>query len=457
MPCFMTDRVFVFDDDLLLALGCWLMRYIFFLASTAQCWDINGHWIISLIAGSLMSEKATRYVKETIRTDAAQDVPRSMAYASIWPDLVQGDPAYAWASDLHFAYSDEATKCKSYVEARDCPNGRCVVTALADYAMRASDFSIPKDQRSEAFKFVLHFMGDIHQPLHLGFVKDVGATKLFLNDPQTTLHHVWDNLLFQYYLNDNADKNKHRIWNYYAVYEDLLISMFKNLKANRTFSQADLSSRQNILAKMEAIATDTSSRLTCNVAYRHTDGSRIAMYDDLDDAYFKSGVAEMFKQFKLAGVRLAHLIDEIADRYYTALSADCAAKKALLAAKKVAVPGVADATRGSIFRNLEVDSDCESDREDEGESLVGSLSEDEILKIEKTIMLPPSTKKEVVTKPKQKKAKQLNQMSDSEFDKILAEYYAADSGAGDDPAPPVLITKKVKSSKKTKLVKHIDV
>jgi hypothetical protein len=69
-------------------------------------------------------------------------------------------------------------------------------------------------------KYLLHFMAAIHQPMHLGFRKDVGGTKLFLNDPPTTLHNVWNETLFEHHLDMGASQNKGRLWNYYAVYED---------------------------------------------------------------------------------------------------------------------------------------------------------------------------------------------------------------------------------------------
>ena len=118
----------------------------FFLVSMSSGWDTNGHWVVSLLAGSLMTDRAERFIRASIPTKA-QDIPRSMAYASIWADLPYQAPE--WSKDLHFAYSDQASNCSPYKEARDSPNGRCLITALVNYTMRASDLTLPCEERKQ--------------------------------------------------------------------------------------------------------------------------------------------------------------------------------------------------------------------------------------------------------------------------------------------------------------------
>jgi hypothetical protein len=412
----------------------------------ASAWDMDGHRIITLIAGKLMSDRAEQYVRETIIADLAQDVPRAMAFASVWPDILQGDPAYAWATDLHFAYSDEATSCKYYDESRDCPNGRCIVTALANYTMRASDFGLSKIQRSEAFKFLLHFMGDIHQPLHLGFHKFEGATKLYLKSPKTSLHHVWDELLLEYKL-DMTQPQYVDDWNYFDYFQVLMPEIYKegiyNNKGRYFFSADDLASYGAVLSKVEQIATDTSSRLTCKIAYKHVDGSQIEYGHSLDDDYYKSRTSEMVKQFKVAGFRLASLLDAVAEKYFNAKAEACAKREAMVAIKS------GSAKRGNMFSLLEGD---ESDSCDQStNSLEGTIDEEEILKFEKTlakskkdVKIPKPTKNETWRKTK-KSGKRVNGLTDKEFDAILADFVAQNQAI--DPAPVVAAKPKPKKSK----------
>src|SRR5690242_11305477 len=71
----------------------------------------------------------------------------------------------------------------------------CVDGAIQNYTSRLMDPSLPEKQLQEALMFLVHFIGDIHQPLHVGFASDEGGnTELgrFMTSTNVRLHHVWD-------------------------------------------------------------------------------------------------------------------------------------------------------------------------------------------------------------------------------------------------------------------------
>jgi hypothetical protein len=68
------------------------------------------------------------------------------------------------SAQLH--YIDTPDKACTFVYTRDCVDDACVAGAIANYTDRLKDTSLPKAQRAEALKFIVHFVGDIHQPLH---------------------------------------------------------------------------------------------------------------------------------------------------------------------------------------------------------------------------------------------------------------------------------------------------
>ena len=364
----------------------------------AAGWDMDGHKIISLIAGNLISEKGTRYVRETLGLSQLDDVPRRMAAASIEPDQWKTSPAYAWSRNFHFAFSDEETNCAAYDETRDCPGGRCIVTALAHYTIKAFDVNISPQERAEALTFLLHFMGDIHQPLHMGFVSDFGATQLWLSSPQMNLHRLWDFFLLNYHMERTHPGN----WNHHTVFQQLIGDVESFLsgtkKVNRFFNFNDVQSYDSVLARMEWIAADTSSRLTCNVAYRHVDGTRIQSGDVLETKYLESRSSIVMSQFQKAGYRLAHLIDAVADRYYGVKAYH---KKMTSPPKKVMpspIVAAYDPVDDTSFSCLEIDdSDPETNQEDPldnsyGDLKVAELSDDEKKKIaNKKIKIPKKT------------------------------------------------------------------
>jgi hypothetical protein len=77
---------------------------------------------------------------------------------------------------------------------RDCPNGNCVIAAIATMRAKLRDPATPADQRREALMFVIHFVGDMHQPLHSSDNADHGGNEVHIvfHDQPGNLHGLWD-------------------------------------------------------------------------------------------------------------------------------------------------------------------------------------------------------------------------------------------------------------------------
>jgi len=86
-----------------------------------------------------------------------------------------------------------------------CPDGRCVV-AVIDRQVKVLGSGSPDEQRLNALKYVVHFVGDVHQPLHAGYQDDRGGNQYQLQAFMrgSNLHAVWDTGLIKY-LNEDAD------------------------------------------------------------------------------------------------------------------------------------------------------------------------------------------------------------------------------------------------------------
>ena len=77
---------------------------------------------------------------------------------------------------------------------RDCPGGNCVVEAIRTQTAILADTKRPRAERLQALKFVVHFVGDVHQPLHAGYGRDKGGNDVQVdwNNRGTNLHTLWD-------------------------------------------------------------------------------------------------------------------------------------------------------------------------------------------------------------------------------------------------------------------------
>ncbi|MEO7986891.1 MAG: S1/P1 nuclease, partial [Gemmatimonadales bacterium] len=82
----------------------------------------------------------------------------------------------------------------AYDPARHCPRGQCIIAAIEEERRVLADGGASPENRAEALRFLIHFMGDLHQPLHVADNDDRGGNNLavtFLGHP-TDLHKVWD-------------------------------------------------------------------------------------------------------------------------------------------------------------------------------------------------------------------------------------------------------------------------
>ena len=83
--------------------------------------------------------------------------------------------------------------------ARDCPTGDCVVAKLEQFSKVLKDLATPPAQRREALLFIIHFVGDMHQPLHCSNNQDRGGNdvRIVFDGRPGNLHSLWDGVLLQ--------------------------------------------------------------------------------------------------------------------------------------------------------------------------------------------------------------------------------------------------------------------
>ncbi len=81
-----------------------------------------------------------------------------------------------------------------YEAPKHCKNGNCIVEALKAQSAILGDRSLTDGERLQALKFVVHLVGDIHQPMHAGYAHDKGGNdfQLQFGNRGTNLHSLWD-------------------------------------------------------------------------------------------------------------------------------------------------------------------------------------------------------------------------------------------------------------------------
>ncbi len=165
------------------------------LPSPALAWGFTGHRLVARLAEPDLQPRTRAQIQSLLEGESDP----TLAGIANWADKLRDtDPALGKATS-RWHYINLGEQACTYVREQSCADGNCVVEALRAQTAILADTQRSKAERLQALKFVVHFSGDVHQPLHAGFEHDRGG-----NDVQTNfegkgsnLHSVWDSGLLR--------------------------------------------------------------------------------------------------------------------------------------------------------------------------------------------------------------------------------------------------------------------
>lgn len=161
-----------------------LLAAVLTLPSPAAAWGPIGHRVVGRIAEHHLDPGARSAVACLLGS-------ASLAQVATWPDDVRSDPAWKRADPWHYVSIDDG---ETYETTAKSPGGD-VVEAIGRFTAVLRDPAAPREQKAEALRFLVHLVGDIHQPLHVGRRADLGGNKVEVTwfGARSNLHSVWDN------------------------------------------------------------------------------------------------------------------------------------------------------------------------------------------------------------------------------------------------------------------------
>lgn len=117
----------------------------------------------------------------------------SFADSCSWADDIKHDRHWDWARPLHYVNVPRSAEAVTWA---DCPEQGCVLSGIVQYQKKLQEQ--PDDW--QALFFLSHFIGDIHQPLHVSYADDLGGnrTDVVFFDEKMNLHAVWDFAMLDY-------------------------------------------------------------------------------------------------------------------------------------------------------------------------------------------------------------------------------------------------------------------
>lgn len=157
------------------------------LSAQALAWSRYGHETVGYLAEKDLTPAARMAVSDLLEG-------RTLAEVGSWADQVR--PERPETFPLHFVNGPIDDVVPSDADL-NLPQGT-VYTAVLGYSGILADSDQAREDRVEALKFLVHFLADLHQPLHSGFLEDRGGNDepVIYRGEITNLHRYWDNDIF---------------------------------------------------------------------------------------------------------------------------------------------------------------------------------------------------------------------------------------------------------------------
>jgi hypothetical protein len=239
-------------------------------------WGVQGHKLVARVANAMLSAKAKAEVARLLEPG------ETLESVSAWADEVR--PRRRNTGPWH--YINIPITAGRGPLAPFCPEEGCVVRAIEQMVARLSDPQASREAKAEALKFLVHFVGDLHQPLHAGDSGDRGGNDVavvFFNHT-TNLHSIWDTPLLEALVKRNPQF------------------------AARPWRGVGRVTRQKHAAGTPADWAWESQELSKTVAYANLPAASPAL---LGEGYQAKALPVIRLQIQRAGVRLATLLNGI--------------------------------------------------------------------------------------------------------------------------------------------------
>ena len=267
--------------------------FVAFVAANTSlfAWGVQGHRLVALVATNHLTAVAKQNVAWLL-------APESLGDIASWADEVQGgiNQTALWH------YVNIPADARSYDRDRDCPRQPgvtagsrndawrdCVVDRIGYHEQRLADTKLDRADRAIALKFLVHFVGDIHQPLHASAIERGGngiLVRVFGSDTcgsdparqsPCNLHSAWDSLMIGH---SNRDDRA-----------------FLKVLENRLTADRLLNKPAGTPAEwaMESLAISNAIMLP--------------QQGNVDEAYYAKNIVVIEQRIAQAGARLAQLLN----------------------------------------------------------------------------------------------------------------------------------------------------
>jgi hypothetical protein len=170
-----------------------LLGIFFYLPFTSMAWGVLGHRIVGQIADSYLTPKARTAIAKILGTE-------SIAMASNWPDFIKSDTSFAYLSSWHYVNIKAGLTMEEVNNFLDKDTAVDAYTKINLLVKQLKNKKLSAANKVIYIKLLIHIVGDLHQPLHVGRYEDLGGNKIKVSwfYASSNLHRVWDEQLINF-------------------------------------------------------------------------------------------------------------------------------------------------------------------------------------------------------------------------------------------------------------------
>jgi len=282
------------------AAGYWAFALV--LSAPAFAWGPEGHRVVGNIAERYLDARARAQIAELLKNDRLADGSPSgrstLGEIASWADEIKD---FDWGRRRASWHYDDMPLCADPEYAKYCRGGRCASARLESQLRLLGDPGARPRARNEALKWVVHLMGDIHQPLHAANRSDRGGNTVqvsFLGERDNppygnlNLHAVWDVKIAAKLIADRGG-------------ERALVSAPIAESDRRAWEQGSI---EMWIGESHVLARD---RVYATLPVAAACGDKISGVVPLGEAYYAGAAPVVDIQLRKAGVRLARVLNDV--------------------------------------------------------------------------------------------------------------------------------------------------
>lgn len=170
-----------------------LYSFLLYLPVQANAWGLLGHRIVAQIAESYLTKNAKKEISKILGNE-------SLAMVSNWPDFIKSDSTKKYLDPWHYVNLSSGLSYDSVKNFLETATQDNIYNKINLLIAELYNKNLSLEQKRFNLKFLIHLIGDLHQPLHVGHPEDRGGNSIKVKwfGSNSNLHRVWDEDLIEF-------------------------------------------------------------------------------------------------------------------------------------------------------------------------------------------------------------------------------------------------------------------